>query len=449
MNGMNKWKLMTLVIVFASLLIACGGSADTSAASESGAAETEEEAVSSETADNSPVTVWYHTSGEEGDAIAASIDAYLAANPDKEVVFTILPTGDYNAQVQAAAFSRKLPCLLDFDGPNTYNYAWAGLLVPLDSYVSEEMRADILPSILDQGTFQDGKLYSLGQFDSGLSFWGNKELLEAAGVRIPTVDDPWDLAEFEDALAKLKESGVQWPLDLKLNYGAGEWFTYGLSPIVQSFGGDLINRTDYQSADGVLNGPEAVEALTRLQNWINEGYVNGQQTNDDDFINGDAALSYVGHWMKTTHTEALGDNAILVPVVDFGAGPKTGMGSWNWAITTDCPNPDVAWEVLEFLMSPSEVERISTANGAVPALISVLEADARYAEGGFLNVYFQQLNSGWGEPRPITPAYPAITQAFARAVDNIRLGGDVKTELDAAVQAIDNDIQQNAGYPLN
>ena len=37
---------------------------------------------------------------------------------------------------------------------------------------------------------------------------------------------------------------VEYAIDLKMNYGAGEGFTYGFSPIVQSFGGDLIDRTD-------------------------------------------------------------------------------------------------------------------------------------------------------------------------------------------------------------
>jgi hypothetical protein len=40
-----------------------------------------------------------------------------------------------------------------------------------------------------------------------------------------------------------------------------------LLPFIQSFGGDLIDRTDFQSADGVLNGPESVEALE----WFRAG----------------------------------------------------------------------------------------------------------------------------------------------------------------------------------
>ena len=37
----------------------------------------------------------------------------------------------------------------------------------------------------------------------------------------------------------------------------GEWWPYGYSPFLQSFGGDLINRSDYKSAEGVLHGDPA------------------------------------------------------------------------------------------------------------------------------------------------------------------------------------------------
>jgi multiple sugar transport system substrate-binding protein len=52
-------------------------------------------------------------------------------------------------------------------------------------------------------------------------------------------------------------------------------------------------------------------------------------------------------------------------------------------------------------------------------------------------------------PRPITPAYPTITEAFAEAVQNIVTGADVKAELDKAVETIDQDIEDNQGYPIS
>jgi len=399
------------------------------------------------------VSVWFHSGkGEERWALNAQIEAFNKKYAgDVQVEAVQLPEGSYNDQVQAAALAGDLPCVLDFDGPFLYNYAWSGYLLPLDSYVSDEMKNDFLPSIIAQGTFA-GKLYSLGTFDSGLSIWANKAYLEKAGVRIPKgIDDAWDREEFMDTLKKLQAlDEADYAIDFKMNYGTDEWDTYGFSPIMQSFGGDLIDRSSYQTADGVLNGSESVEAMTFFQNLFKEGYANPKPAGDDDFYGKKiAALSYVGHWMWNPHKEGLGDDVVLLPMPKFGKKAVTGMGSWNWGITSSCPNPDAAWKFLDFILSADEILRMTKANGAVPARKTAIAKSELYSEGGPLNIFAQQLEHGIAVPRPVTPAYPVITAAYIEAVQNIVAGADVKTELDKVVKKIDQDIEDNQGYPMS
>ncbi len=420
MSSKRPGLILPLLIVLALLLAACGSQTATGS--------------------NGKVTIklFFHSGqGSERNALSASLKAFEASNPNIIVDAIQLPEGSYTDQVHAAALAHNLPCLLDFDGPYLYNFAWSGYLIPLDRYVSASMKADFLPSIIQQGTYA-GHLYSLGQFDSGLGFYANKKYLMEAGVRIPTVDHPWTLSELNDALAKLKKvPGVTFPLDLKMNYGQGEWFTYGFSPFLQSFGGDLINRSNYQSADGMLNDPASVK----------QGYVNPKPAGDTDFTDGKSALSWVGHWVYPTYSQAMGSNLLVLPAANLSQGAKTGMGSWNWGITSSCKNPDQAWTVLNFLLSDHEIVRMTTANGAVPARKSAIAQSPLFAQGGALNVFVQQLQNGVAVPRPITPAYPTITTAFQVAVSNIVAGANVKSELDAAVKKIDRDIQDNNGYP--
>jgi multiple sugar transport system substrate-binding protein len=400
-----------------------------------------------------PVTidVWFHSGkGEERDVLDAQVIDFNAMQDEVVVNAILLPEGSYNDQVNAAALAGDLPCLLDFDGPFLYNYAWSGYLSPLDNFVSNDLSNDFLPSIISQGTY-GGNLYSLGTFDSGLALWANKAYLEKAGVRIPTsINDAWTLDEFMDALEKLDAlEETEYVIDFKLNYGAGEWQSYGFSPIVQSFGGDLINRSDYQSAAGALNGPEAVAAMTFFQKLFDEGYANPAPAGDDDFYGSKiAALSYVGHWMWTPHSEGLGDDLILLPMPKFGGKAVTGMGSWNWGLTNACANPDAAWTFLEYLIGPDQILRMTNANGAVPARKSAIAQSDLFGEGGALNIFVQQLEGGVALERPVTPAYPIITSAFDEATLNIITGADVQTELDKAVEKIDQDIEDNQGYPL-
>lgn len=136
----------------------------------------------------------------------------------------------------------------------------------------------------------------MGIFDSGLGLYGRRELLAAAGVRIPEgPEDAWSVTEFEKALAALAEKDPDGAvLDLKLNY-SGEWFTYAFSPILWSAGGGLIDRDGYDAADGVLNGPASVSAMERLRGWFQKGYVD-PNLDDAAFTGGRVALSWVGHW---------------------------------------------------------------------------------------------------------------------------------------------------------
>ena len=134
------------------------------------------------------------------------------------------------------------------------NWAWAGYLAPLEGM--DDTLSKYLPSVL--GKWND-KTYSYGFYDVALTMVSRKSILKKYGIRVPTADKPWTKDEFTAALDKIKASGdFDYPLDIATSF-TGEWWPYAYSPFLQSFGGDLINRTDYESAEGVLNGPQAVE----------------------------------------------------------------------------------------------------------------------------------------------------------------------------------------------
>jgi multiple sugar transport system substrate-binding protein len=70
-----------------------------------------------------------------------------------------------------------------------------------------------------------------------------------------------------------------------------------------------------------------------------------------------------------------------------------------------------------------------------------------YREDGPLHLFVVQLTEGYAVPRPQTPGYPVISNAFRRAFADIRNNADVRAALDRAVAVIDQDIRDNRGYP--
>jgi multiple sugar transport system substrate-binding protein len=364
----------------------------------------------------------------EGEVFTKTVRAFEQAQ-NQYTIEDVVPFAPetYADRIIGSAQSGSLPCVLEIDLGHVYNFAWSGYLQPIDRFVSPQLKADFLPSIITQGTFNQ-QLYSLGQFDSGMVVYGNQSYLQAAGIRIPEFETPWSLAEFEEALEKLTAlPEVDYAVDMKINYGRGEFFTYGFAPILQSFGGDLIERNNYQRASGVLDGINSVKAMKRFQSWFNKGWVGKSTTTDDDFYGSKkAALAWVGHWMYKPHAKGLGDDLVVLPMPDFGHGAKTGMGSWSWGITSNCKDPAGAWAFIEFLLSTEEIIRMTNNNGAVPARHSALAQSNLYSESGPLHLLVQQLESERAIPSPNTPAYTVISKAFAEAIDNIIHGADVK-----------------------
>ncbi|MFR9676513.1 ABC transporter substrate-binding protein [Streptomyces sp. TR02-1] len=401
------------------------------------------------------VTVWFHSGqGSERETLQRQVKEFNASQKDVKVELTLLPEGSYNDQVQAASAAGDLPDLLDFDGPFLYNYVYKQKLTPLDDLVPDDVEKNLTEASKAQGTY-DGKLYSLATFDSGMGIYGNKKMLDAAGVDYPEKPGgSWTADEFAAAVKKVAaETGREKVLDLGLGNGKGEWFTYGYSPVIWSAGGDLIDRKDYASADGTLNSPKVVDAFRTVQGWKKNI---DPDTDASGFVEGRTALSWNGHWQYPTFSEALGDDLVVLPLPDFGNGTKTGQGSWNWGITSSSDNQKAAAKFLLYLMQDEQVLAMSEANGAPPATSSAMEKSKLYGPGKPLERFAAQLDASCGTgqptpdciavPRPLTPAYPVITSAFQQAWEDIYDGGDPKAALDDAVEEIDQDIEDNHGY---
>jgi multiple sugar transport system substrate-binding protein len=352
---------------------------------------------------------------------------------------------DYEERLKNAAAAGTLPCVMEIDGPFLAEFAWPGYLRPLDDLVPKELLRDLLPSILAQGTYA-GHLYSVAQYEFGLGLWGNRRYLRAAGVRIATVEQPWTLQEFEGAMQKLAAvPGVEYPLNVDLYTAAQDNFARFFLPLLQGFGGDLLDRATYRSATGVLDGPASVAAMKHLQYWLKQGWT--RDGTSQDFDSGRTALSWAANWVYAEYLKALGEDLVLMPLPDLGNGIKIGTGSWSWAISSTCPYPNEAWRFIAQLMSPEVVLLVSNANGGIPARRSVIVRAPLYAAHGPMRVFIQQLDAGFGVPRPTTPAYGTISSAFFAAVRGIVAGGEPQAELSKAATRIDREIALHRGYP--
>lgn len=160
--------------------------------------------------------------------------------------------------------------------------------------------------------------------------------LDALGLRTPTVAEPWTDEEFMAALDAAKATGDwEYAFDPGMAW-TGEWYPYAFSPVLKSFGGDIVDRSTYQSADGVLNGDVAIEFGERWQSLFTDGCAPGTSQDpaarDNGFIEGRYAFSWNGNWAALNALNAFEDTLFL-PAPDFGSGPKIGAASWQFEVS--------------------------------------------------------------------------------------------------------------------
>lgn len=391
------------------------------------------------------VTMWTHSAGNpaELEIIEASVAEYHAAQDDYWIAVESFPQGGYSDALIGAATTDDLPCLLDLDGPTVPNWAWSESIQPLDLPV--ELTDEFLPSTVSTW---EGEIYAVGYFDVALSVLARRSVLEEHDIRIPTIEQPWTGDEFDVALASLAaDPDFQYAIDVGAA-DTGEWWSYAYSPLLQSFGGDLIDRDTFSTAEGALNGSEAIAFAEWFRGLFESGYSTLNPTpGREDFPLGYAALSWNGNWAAPRAIEAFGDDALFLPPPDYGGGAAIGGASWQWAMSADCPYPEAARAYLQTLLSPSYIAQYSVNTGLIPATAAGAAMTEAYAPGGELEIMFEMARE-LAVVRPPTPAYPVISSVFEKSLRDIAFGADAEAALDDAANQIDTNLAANDAYGM-
>jgi multiple sugar transport system substrate-binding protein len=388
------------------------------------------------------LVMWRHDTGDaEMVASAEAVARFNARQQRWRVRVETLPQGSYQQAVVASALSGRLPCVLTLDQPTVPNFAWAGHIRALEG----PLRPVGVDALIPGGrSGYAGKLYAVGQFDVALALFARRSVLQRHGIRLATIDAPYAAEEFRTILRSLKAAGWRHPLDMHADR-ADEWPSYKYSPWLQSAGADLIDRRTYRSADGVINGPAAVAVGRYFASLFAERLVSRKPIDDHLFTSGRAVFQYSGSFDMAEYRRLVGPDLVILPPPDFGRGPRIGAGSWQWAISATCSEPEGARTFLEHLITVDEIAAFSRRTALMPTLEAAADRTELYRPGGEGRAFFEFARA-FAVLRPETPAYPVISSAFAKAMRDIRDGADVPEALDRAADTIRDDLARHHGY---
>ncbi|MFC8872364.1 ABC transporter substrate-binding protein [Streptomyces sp. NPDC057148] len=267
-----------------------------------------------------------------------------------------VPASQVMTKALRMASSKSLPDIVQFDASEMPTFADAGGLTDLRSLgLSTE---DIPQGIVDFGSYQ-GTYYGAARSVNTLALFYNKDVLDEAGVEVPTT---WaELRQTAKELTQGKRYG------LALSAGGAEDGVFQFLPFMWSNGGD---ETD-------LDGPQVVEALDYWKGLLGDGSLSKSTVNwtqadvNDQFMAGNAAMMINGPWQVETlnSDKSLHWGIAPIPVPEAGADSVGPLGGAVLTVpdTGDEAREKTAGKIVACLSSEQEQLTYALNSWMVPA----------------------------------------------------------------------------------
>ena len=263
---MKKLIALLLALTMVLALAACGGSAAPAATE---APKTEAPAAEAPAAAAGKVEVKMIAAqyGNETAAWWADFAAkFNAANEDINLVVDVVSWNDIYTVVNTQIANGEAPDLLNIDV--FADYQADGLLLPAEEWCSAETYAKFFPSFLEQSVV-DGVVWAVPDLASARALYYNMDILEAAGVEVPTT---WDeLTAACKAIQAYDKEIYPWGIDMTTDEGQACFAYYAWN-----------NGGGFTDADGnwALNSAENVEAVKFSTGLVAAGLTNTDPTTE-------------------------------------------------------------------------------------------------------------------------------------------------------------------------
>ena len=272
-----------------------------------------------------------------------AIEAFEKENADVRIAYEEAPIGESMDTVLNTRFASGEG--VDLIGIlSVAQRVEANQYMAIDEYFdSWEGKDDIMPSVLANGTY-NGHVYGLGYSVTPYVFAYRSDLLEEAGIAVPTT---WDeLADAARELTKKNESGEVEFAGFCYPQTGGNLVE--LDVFVYGNGGQYIVDGEPVFADN-----EAVAgALSFLRELIPDVSLTYSSSEVNPFVSGSAAMTLINNAALTTmlkNPEYEGKVGIALPPNN---GVKASFCGCNMLfIGTKCQNPDAAFRFISFVLS--------------------------------------------------------------------------------------------------
>ena len=355
---------------------------------------------------------------------AGFVEDFNKEYTDYELKVDVVSWNDIYTEVSTRIKNDQAPDILNIDV--FADYQADGLLLPAQDYVSEETYAKFYESFLDQSVVDD-TVWAVPDLASARALYYNKDILEAAGVEVPTT---WDeLKAACEAIKAYDDSIYPWGIDMTTDEGQAAFAYY-----TWNNGGGFVD----EEGNWTLNSDENVEAIEYAIDLVNSGYTNTDPANEtrydlqDMFGAGQIAMVIAPNSLPTYVADGGYEVNYEVAAIPTNSGESVSAGVMDRFMCFDNGHSDEKIEAIktffDYFYDDARYSDWVLMEGFLPATKAGGEAVAAADES----------MAAWVEIVGSSKFYPTakaewadVKQGVIEVEQNALLGGNVKELLDA------------------
>ena len=350
-----------------------------------------------------PIT--YVQGKDNSNVVRPLIEKWNAAHPEETVTFKEqTDQADQQHDDLVQNYQAKNP---DYDVASvdvvwTAEFAARGWLQPLEGDMAIETEGMLEPTI-EAGSYQ-GKLYAAPVSSDGGILYYRKDL-------VPTPPTTWD--EMMGMCSIAKENNIGCYAGQFKQY---EGLTVNASEAINSAEGSVLNDEGKPN----LNTPEAAEGLGNLVEAFKNGNIPAEaityQEEESRRAFQDGNLLFLRNWpyvynLATTEGSSKVKDVLGMAALPGKEGPgASSLGGHSAAISVYSKNKATALDFVKFLVAEEQQKFFATQGSLAPVLGALYEDQELVSKLPYLPVLKTSIENA--VPRPVTPFYPAVTQAI-------------------------------------
>lgn len=346
---------------------------------------------------------------------------------------------ELHTKLKSAFIANEQPAISVMEIASIKSFADAGMIEPLENYISDEKESQFLPGLMDN-SYVDGKLYGVPYLRSTPIFYYNKTLFDQAGI----TSAPTNWEELASTSKQLESIGVK-----GFGFLNDIWH---FEAYTQGNGGNIVNADETEAIFNQVPAVEAVEFLKEGIEKYNFKYYSGNNASDTRTT--EIMNQKIGMWVDSTGSlnntlDIAGQNGYEIGTAFIPCGKEYSVptGGCNIVMTSKLTDEEkeAAALFINFMTEEEQVVYSHKKTGYLPTTISSTthpEIEALYESTPQFKVAVDQLQYGHG--RPMNKAYGEAYNVYINALDQI-FTTDVKVQdtLDKAAMEATKLLQES------